>query len=273
VEYEELPRVCEHCGEENPPGFPVCWSCHEDLGPESLPTRGDSGQDAPAEPTEEVSPSGLQRWIPVELGVVLVIAWLPYLVSGLFAYGSPPAQWDLWGGIDSILLDSGCVLLVGYLLWREGDWRAHLGLRGTRMGRELLMGIALAAVAIGAGMLSVSLAVEWGYPDWLRPMAEMPTGAAARALFPVMLLVSALTEEVLFRAYLWRRLEQITGDATVALLASALLFALVHVASPAETFSHFVFGLIFGWVFIRTRRLGRVVIAHWLMNLVISYLY
>jgi membrane protease YdiL (CAAX protease family) len=274
LEYEEFPRVCEHCGEENPSEFPVCWNCHEDL-PASDPEAARPLEEAATkDPSSSPAAGGLPLWIAVELGVVLALLWLPAVLWGLEYYGLPPAEFSLWVDVHDAVWSSATVLLLGYLLWREGGWLEHLGIRGLRIGRELALGVVLAAVSLAIWPVVHPLAERLGLPYGERPMfPEVPQDLLPHLLRVVALLICAAEEEVLFRVYLWRRLEQVCRDPILALLASSLLFALWHAASPAESLSLFVFGLLYGWIFLRTRRLGRLVFGHWLCNVAILYLY
>jgi membrane protease YdiL (CAAX protease family) len=82
------------------------------------------------------------------------------------------------------------------------------------------------------------------------------------------MLVAATFEEVLYRAYLWGRLTQLTRTSDLSIVISSVLFALAHGYDPATTLSVFTFGLVLGFVFAKSRSLLRVTLAHWGYNVV-----
>ena len=90
-------------------------------------------------------------------------------------------------------------------------------------------------------------AAQWqaGYFPQLR------SGSLAAYVLPLTLLLSAFEEEIVFRAFLWSRLKRLTGDPFLALALSSALFAAAHVASPAESASLFLCGMLWGWAFIK----------------------
>lgn len=99
-------------------------------------------------------------------------------------------------------------------------------------------------------------------------MAEMTTGFRKYGWgVPVMVvLVSvmpALFEELAFRGVIQSNLENIFGPRE-ALIIQAALFSVLHL-SPLVFPSHFVMGLFFGWIRIRTRSLypGMAIHAIW----------
>jgi membrane protease YdiL (CAAX protease family) len=160
------------------------------------------------------------------------------------------------------------VLLVGYLLMRDGlGWRS-IGLDRSRPARDVGAGVLLAAAVGGAGLvlylashaLGANLTVvAANLPDvWWR--------------YPVLLLAAfqnALLEEVIVVGYLLLRLRQIgVGDRT-AVGVSALLRGSYHLYQGFGGFAgNVAMGLIFGAVYRRWGRLWPLVVAHTLMDAV-----
>lgn len=87
----------------------------------------------------------------------------------------------------------------------------------------------------------------------------------------VTLLLTALPEEWFFRGYFMSRLEQIGLNGWYANIATSALFALLHVPTQGLFgLSVFVPSLFFGWVYLRSRDLGLVILLHALSNIVFA---
>jgi exosortase E/protease (VPEID-CTERM system) len=135
------------------------------------------------------------------------------------------------------------------------DWRFTW--RGPLAG-------ALAAIA---WLLAARLLLQRaGMPPALAGLAPLSRQLWIGAHLAVSLLAVPIAEELAFRGYLLRRLHAVDFEALAPrsaggwpLLVSSLAFGLCH-GGPwvAST----VAGLIFGWVFIRTERLGEALAAH-----------
>lgn len=80
----------------------------------------------------------------------------------------------------------------------------------------------------------------------------------------LLVLVAPVTEELLFRGVVLRGLLS-RHRPTVAVIVTALLFALVHV-NPWQFISAFFFGIVFGWVYLRTESVWACVLAHAVAN-------
>jgi membrane protease YdiL (CAAX protease family) len=97
------------------------------------------------------------------------------------------------------------------------------------------------------------------------------TGMAA--VYPFESFFAATYEEVVFRAYLIARLSLVLGRPAWAVLLAAALFAIPHGYPPNSTLTVFAFGVVLGWVYLRSRSLPRLVIAHWIFNLAVMNRY
>ena len=89
----------------------------------------------------------------------------------------------------------------------------------------------LAGVALGVGLMAAVYLVLWGLglATFARGTGVDGLGAGLAAYF-----AGAVLEELLFRAVLFRIVEQMTGT-TIAVLSSAMLFGLAHGANPGAT--------------------------------------
>ena len=181
-------------------------------------------------------------------------------------------------------------LLLPQLLLRGRDL-GHYGF--TSQPRRL--GLALAGVGI-FGVLPLFVAGFVGYVRLLCAMAPSLLGAAcAHALHPhlrlppdflmlvaAQLIVVALPEELFFRGYLQTRLEEAfpprfrlwgapVGGAWVA---TAAVFALGHffVTFEPQMLTRFFPGLVFGWMYARTRSILAGTLFHASCNLLMDVL-
>ncbi len=80
----------------------------------------------------------------------------------------------------------------------------------------------------------------------------------------ILVVVAPLTEEVIFRGLILGGLLRTRPPAT-AILLSAVLFSAIHL-NLAQLPSTFLIGLVYGWIYYRTRSLPLCIFAHMLNN-------
>ena len=89
---------------------------------------------------------------------------------------------------------------------------------------------------------------------------------------PVLLLAAlrnGLLEEVVVVGYLFERLRRLGWSTWAILLSAALLRGSYHLYQGLGPFiGNVIMGLIFGWLYLRTRRVAPLVIAHFLLDAV-----
>jgi uncharacterized protein len=87
---------------------------------------------------------------------------------------------------------------------------------------------------------------------------------------PVLLLSAVrhgILEEVIVVGYLFERLPRLGWGTWQVLLASAVLRGSYHLYQGVGPFiGNFAMGLVFGWVYLKTRRVMPLVIAHALLD-------
>ncbi len=200
------------------------------------------------------------------------------------AQGWPPIGNNLHALLAAIFLLLPQALLRGRDL---GDY----GLKPHPRG----LGLKLAAIGI-FGILPLYAA---GFVVWNRWMCQLAPslapGACALMLKPSLrwpphfgmlvlaqLVVVALPEEFFFRGYLQTRLEEVWpprrrllgAGVGVAWIAAAALFALGHflVSWEPQMLTRFFPGLVFGWMYARTRSILGGTLFHAACNLLMSVL-
>ncbi len=209
---------------------------------------------------------------------VLVVLSLSFLASAVFAVISllerPIAgqvvatvpQVGLARQLAGVVFGLAPVWLVLHLLRRSDEGPGAIGLARGDPRRDLLGGAALAAV-VGAAGLGVYLgSVALGANRFVVPTPPLGHWWTV----PVLLLravESALTEEVVVVAYLVTRLRQIGWGDLRAMGASGLLRGAYHLYQGFGGFAgNLALGLLFGLVFLRTRRAWPLVVAHFVLN-------
>lgn len=219
-------------------------------------------------------PDPRERWaLGLEVIIVSFVTWAWTIPTTIWTRFAPPASGHPIAGavtayrLGFALRDAAFAALILYLIWRSAGSLEPAGLVRLRWWKELPTAgavlVASAIVALMAGLLAHAAHL----PTW----ATDVIGETTDRLIPIYLFISALAEELIFRAYLITRLEQLLGRTGWAVLVSATLFAGYHVSSPARSLVLLLLGLLWGGVFATWRRLPRLVLAHWAWNLFVVY--
>lgn len=163
-------------------------------------------------------------------------------------------------GITSSLVP---VALVVFLLWQNTAPRlGALGLDATRPIKDSAWGLGLAAL-IGIPGLALYLVGR----SLNLTVTVVPTVLNDYWWTIPMLLLLALRagilEEVIAIGYLFRRLSELNVPVFAIVLIQASLRATYHLYQGFGPFvGNFVMGLIFGYFYIRTKRLAPLIVAH-----------
>ena len=158
------------------------------------------------------------------------------------------------------------VWLVVYLVRRSGEGLDGIGLRWDRPRQDVARGVLLFLVVGAAGIGLYLGAVALGVNRFVVPVPPLGHWWTV----PVLLLnaaEAALLEEVVVVAYLITRLRQLGLTEVAAVGASALLRGSYHLYQGWGGFlGNVAMGVLFGFVFTRTRRAWPIVIAHFLLD-------
>jgi membrane protease YdiL (CAAX protease family) len=204
-----------------------------------------------------------------DAAVAFVLFLLPPMLVGAFL--DPPAptgellDQELAAKVEtgSLVLLPGMVLMIAY-----GCWRRRALLARFPVGRVLVSYVVFAIVWIPLAMIL--------FPYVLRTMghefeAQAPVLYYARAAHDngiwIVLLVSCglapVAEEVFFRGFLFRAIENVSTR-FVALLVTSFLFAVVH--APSVMIPVGFLGLFFGYLRLKTGGVGASILAHFVHN-------
>lgn len=173
--------------------------------------------------------------------------------------------WQLFG-IATALVP---VLLVAHLLTREGVGGLRvLGLDRRRPGFDLGWGAAVAAVIGGCGIGFYLLAQASGFNLTVEP-ESLPEVWWKYPVLIASALQNAVLEEVIVVGYLLRRLDQLGSSWPAALATSAVLRGSYHLYQGVGGFlGNVAMGIVFGLLYRRWGRVGPLVAAHALIDIV-----
>jgi membrane protease YdiL (CAAX protease family) len=158
------------------------------------------------------------------------------------------------------------VWLVFYLLKRNEERPAAIGMAFDRPRFDIAGGVALALLVGAAGVVVYILSVRLGHNRIVVPVPPLGLWWTV----PVLVLSAAqnaLLEETVVLGYMVTRLQQVGTPALVAIGTSAVLRGTYHLYQGWGGFSgNLLMGLLFGLVFLRWRRTWPMVIAHTLLD-------
>ncbi|HXF37315.1 MAG TPA: CPBP family intramembrane glutamic endopeptidase [Actinomycetota bacterium] len=210
---------------------------------------------------------------------ILIVLSLSFLASAVYAVlslleapirgetvASVPQDPSLVRQLVGIAFGLAPVWLVLHLLRRGGEGPAAIGLRTDRPGEDAARGLVLAAVVGAAGAGLYLAAVALGVNRAVVPVP--PLGHWWTWLVLVLRAAeAALTEEIVVLAYLVSRLQRIGWGPWAAVGGSALLRGAYHLYQGWGGFAgNLALGLLFGAGFLRTRRAGPFVVAHFALD-------
>ena len=199
--------------------------------------------------------------------VLFLLVLLPWM--GLALVGTSPHDLSFTLVAATVILhDLVLTALAVYLLRRRGEGVATIGWTGRGAGREALIGVALfVPLFIGVALLQgalrgAGLAEPVGPPSYL-----VPVSGTDYLLALVLLAVVAVAEETVFRGYLIRRFNQVTGSVRFAVILSSLIFALGHAyQGPIAIVATGAIGVAFAAVYLRRGSLVAPTVMHFIQN-------
>ena len=173
-----------------------------------------------------------------------VVAWSPILFGGA-------SYWVV------VAVFGGVALVGTSLAIRRPGWH-NSGFRFDNLREAVLpVGLAVTAIVIGVAWLGHLFGLSF------HPIAREGAAARQAAAF----FASALAQEAFFLGYLFQRWNTLFRRPALAVTLAALSFSMVHLPDPAFVMLTAFGGLVFGALFVRTRNIFVVAVAHALVSL------
>jgi membrane protease YdiL (CAAX protease family) len=186
--------------------------------------------------------------------------------------------------VSGSLADIGCLILLHYLLKKEGLSIIDL-IRAPKIPiwRDILIGVGLFLLIFPTIILGVTVlanlliygALEPAIESGLLIARQLPIWATLYS-FVVWWVIWSPTESTFYNGYLFPRFEALTGRSWIAILVVGFFWTFQHIFLPfipdwrylAWRFLQFLgIGLLMPWLFTRFRRLRPLIITHWLMDI------
>lgn len=202
------------------------------------------------------------------------------LVAVIFGLRSSPAPWhdaEPWMPVYGTLIDVGCLTLVWQSTRREGiGLRDVIGFDRSRLGRDLLLGLALIPVGL-ALILGGIYATGWlvygtRTPPYLFGQVPLPAAVYGVFVFP---LIWGLTEQMTYNGYLAPRFRVLCRSTSLSVAIVSIAWSFQHAVMPltfdpkfmvVRALSPLPFSVFQTLVYLRLRRLIPFAIAHALMD-------
>lgn len=202
------------------------------------------------------------------------------LVAAIYAGHGSAMPWrdaGPWLPIYAIVIDGGCLSLLWWFTRTEGIGLSDLiGFDRRRLGRDVLLGLALippSLVFILGGNFGSNVLVygQFGMPQIFVPLPLWATLYGV-LIFP---LLWGITEQTTYNGYVLPRFQVLSGSTAFAVAAVAFVWSAQHAVMPLTFDPHFMiyrllspipFSTFITLVYLRTRRIVPLAIAHWLMD-------
>lgn len=216
-------------------------------------------------------------WLPT-ISAVIVTALFSSVVVETFFFALRMADLSGYQGINagnlaltfsaalSIVLQTAILaLFVKTIGYRPKE---YFGLLLPRKRRDAIIGV---AAVIGFVLLKFTLSVRTGglviMPDILEEYRAAKNAGALPLLFFAIVVVFPLAEELIFRGFMFRGLENSRIGKTGAIIVTALIWTASHTPYILSyMFFVFILGLLFGWIRGRTGSVLLTCILHMGVN-------
>jgi len=227
--------------------------------PDLVPAESD--EESPAPPISIAPPVHSRSAVLGEVGAVLAIGIVPHISNAIVSLASPSPPIPFW--LDGMSLTISCcctIFAVLYLIHRSGEGWERFGITRPRWW-DLLIGAVCFVIAVAIVPFCIQ-PIPWdentANADW-----PGPSSTVEYVLLILMYSGVGVAEELVCRAYLITRLEQLLESRGFAVVVSALLFALSHIyQGPPGAINAALLGLAYGSVYLMIRRLWPLAIGH-----------
>ncbi len=180
---------------------------------------------------------------------------------------TPDRPWlDLSYQIAGIVFPVVPAILALYLLSLTGD-RDRIGFDLKRPWRDLGWGFVLAAVIGIPGLLGYLVARGMGINTTVQP-ANLAENWWTVPVLIGLAIMNGVLEEVIIVGFWFTRMRQVGWSIAAVLIGSALIRGTYHLYQGFGAFAgNIAMGLIFGWYFLRFKRVAPLVAAHSIIDI------
>jgi len=272
---------CKNCGERNPSRFEICWNCGKSLedanrvqSSETADEDTETSDNFELETSETRSARSVSsRWIDWwELVAVLLVTIYPIVLPLLV--GSSDERREITWDYFLLLVPRriGMIVILWLLVSRDPLVGKPAPIRPRQLPSELLFELFILMADTCLRVAVRALIAGFGLPRGIPADSTTFASAAVKAAYPLALLVSAAYEETIFRVYFQSKLQKLLGGkVTLSIILAASLFAIVHGYTLRGTIGIFASGILLGTVYQISRSVPRLVLAHWMHNLMVYF--
>jgi membrane protease YdiL (CAAX protease family) len=180
---------------------------------------------AAAKPTLPGGPGRLVQLTELSIFLLLIV---PPMIFSFIPVSSGSGAFMLIA-ISTIVRDLALLGLVYYLLWRNKESFARLGLHLRHVGREALLGLVLFVPMFVLASVVYNIRASSGLqPAPTQNPFQAEAGLAEVLVALLLVVVVAVSEEAIFRGYLMLRFNAAYLSPLASALVSASIFALGH---------------------------------------------
>ena len=208
----------------------------------------------------------LQWFLLTILGAFIMI--IPAVIVALIAGGSTNSDDMMSNGWLLSITEMGSQLLPLYVFWKK----KYTDFSFLWSKRALLFYLSVVLLGLCCFLLESVFEQYVTLPDWdlvgydgVMQMMFNPIGLISVCL------LAPLIEEALFRGAIERILLKKGFKPWFAIIFSALLFGIIHL-NLVQGVPAFLFGIVLGWVYYRTRSIWPGVLIHFIINTLASVL-
>ncbi len=180
---------------------------------------------------------------------------------------TPDRPWlDLSYQLAGIVFPLVPALLALYLLRLSGD-RERIGFDLSRPWRDVGWGFVIAA-GIGIPGIGLYLAARAAGLNTIVQPANLAENWWTVPVLIGLAIMNGVLEEVIIVGFWFTRMRQVGWGVPAVLIVSALIRGSYHLYQGFGGFvGNVAMGLIFGWIYLRTKRVGPLVAAHAVLDI------
>ena len=206
------------------------------------------------------------------IAYVLMFLAIQSVVSIIVTFVYALVRGDLQGGlpVEGTLITMLVFSLLTIAVFILFKWYVPVTTYVRTRPLSVLTWCIIAALGALAPSLFLQELLMPAWPEWIQQIVDETNQQfslimTTRGGYFVVALLAPVTEEVVFRGAVLGYLLKSRRSAIIAVVVSALLFALAHL-NPAQMPHAFLIGLLLGWLYLRTGSILPGIIYHWANN-------